>query len=100
MIVITGTISIDPAKMPEALAAIAELVPATLAEEGCNAYEFFVSPTDPSVLRVVEEWADQAALDAHFVAPHMAAFMGAMGDFGVSGTEIWRYDVAEKSRLM
>lgn len=100
MIVITGTITIDPAKMPEALDAIAELVPATLAEEGCLSYGFFTSPTDPGALRVVEEWADQAALDAHFAAPHMATFMGAMGGFGVTGTELWRYDVAEKSRLM
>ena len=67
---------------------------------GCLAYGFYTSPTVPGELRVVEEWADQAALDSHFAAPHMAAFMGAMGSFGVTGTELWRYDVAEKSRLM
>ena len=100
MIVVSGTITLGPDNVDDALAAIAELVPPTLAEEGCISYGFWHSPTEPGCFRVFEEWENQAALDGHFAAPHMAAFLGAMGGFGVTGTEIWRYDGAEKSRLM
>lgn len=100
MILVTGTITFDADKADTLLSAVAELVPATLAEEGCIDYGFWLSPTEPGVVRVVEQWADEAALNAHFATMHMATFMGAMGDCGISATDIWRHDVAQSSKLM
>ena len=85
MILVTGTITFDADKTDTLLSAVAELVPATLAEEGCVDYGFWLSPTEPGVVRVVEQWA---------------TFMGAMGDCGISATDIWRHDVAQSSKLM
>ena len=49
---------------------------------------------DEGVVRVFEEWQEQAALDAHFEAPHMAAFMGKMGGLGITGMDVKKYEVS------
>ena len=100
MIVVAGTITIDPANNPRMIELIAELVPATLAEAGNVDYGFWQSPTEPGVWHAFEEWNDEDALNSHFATPHMATFMGAMGDLGVTGVDIQRFDVSAKSKLM
>ena len=100
MIVVSGTITIDPAnndKMQELLEA---LVPATLAEDGCETYGFYHDQRAPGEWRVFEEWRDEDAMNAHMVADHLAAFMGAVGGLGVSGTAIDKYEVTAKSKLI
>jgi quinol monooxygenase YgiN len=44
---------------------------------------------------VIEKWEDDAALDAHMKAPHMAAFTGKMGGFGIQGMEVTKHRVSE-----
>lgn len=55
-----------------------EMVAATTAEEGCVTYAFAFDITTPGLMRIVEVWRDQAALDAHFRTPHMAKFQRAI----------------------
>lgn len=57
---------------------MAAQVAATEAEDGCIAYRFSVDVTDPDLLHISERWRDQAALTAHFTAPHMATFNAAL----------------------
>ena len=40
-------------------------------EEGCVRYEYFAALDEPTKLLLVEEWADQAALDSHQGREHM-----------------------------
>ena len=49
-------------------------IEATRGEPGCVHYSYAVDVLDPQVLQIREIWTDQAALEAHFRAPHMAAF--------------------------
>lgn len=100
MIVVSGTIQIDPANTGRMKELVAELVPPTRAEAGNEAYSYWQSPTEEGLWHVFEEWADEDALGAHFGQPHMAAFMGAMGELGVTGVDIQRYDVTAKNKLM
>ena len=72
MIVITGTIPTRPEKRDAAIAAMVIMQEASLAEPGCNKYQFGFASQDPALAMIVEEWVDQAALDAHFATPHMA----------------------------
>ena len=51
---------------------------ASLAEDGCEDYNFAVELADPGVIRITERWTSKAALAAHFQTPHMAEFLGAM----------------------
>jgi len=95
MIVITGKITLDPGKKDEVTAAALEMMEATRAEAGNLEYAFTWDLVDAGVLRVVEQWEDQAALDAHFESPHMAAFIGRMGSFGMTGMEVIKHQVSE-----
>lgn len=94
MLVIAGTISLDPAKREDAIAAAREMMTATQAEPGCISYTFSADLSDDGTFRLFEEWQDQAALDAHFQAPHMAAFQAKMGGFGIRGMDVKRYEVS------
>jgi len=100
MIVISGTITMDPVHLDAIVTAVATLETATTAEDGCAAYGFWQSTSIPGHFRVYEEWESSETIDAHIVSPHMATFMGAAGGFGISAMEIWRYDGAERSKFM
>ena len=99
MIVISGTIVIDPAKLDAATAAVAELETATRAEAGNIEYGFWLSHSEPGTLHVFEEWADEDAVNAHMGSDHMAAFLGAAGDFGIRSTNLSRDDVSTKTKF-
>lgn len=52
-----------------------ELVAASLADEGCIAYDLYESATRPDVLMICETWRDAAALAAHEQAPHFTTLV-------------------------
>lgn len=83
MIHVVATLTVDPARREEFLAAFAELTPLVRAEEGCLEYEATIDePTsiEPQELAgdaavvVIEKWESVSALEAHLAAPHMDAF--------------------------
>src|SRR4029450_9708154 len=71
MIVISGTITIDPAKRDVAIAAMRDLMAETRKEKGCVTYVMSGDFEDAGCIRLFEEWESQAAIDAHTQAPHM-----------------------------
>ena len=76
---VIAVIPTDPA-FDEAIAAgIADLVSATLAEEGCIAYDAFRSTAVPGVWVTIEEWRSQDDLDAHMQTPHIAKAFEVLG---------------------
>lgn len=100
MIVISGTITLDPANLDVATAACAELETATRAEAGCVAYGYWLSHSEPGTIRVFEEWEDEDSINAHMVSEPLAKFMEAAGSFGITGIELQRYDIAQKTKFM
>ncbi|ROO84860.1 quinol monooxygenase YgiN [Actinocorallia herbida] len=46
------------------------MIAPSLAEEGCLGYQPYADPHRPDRMIIVEEWADEAALDFHFSLPH------------------------------
>lgn len=52
-----------------------ELVAASLADEGCIAYDLYESATRRDVLMICETWRDAAALAAHEQAPHFTTLV-------------------------
>jgi quinol monooxygenase YgiN len=99
MLIIAGTISIDPANREIAASAADQMMEATRKEPGCAAYTISGDLSDPGSLHLFEEWQDQAALDAHFATPHMASFREAMGKFGVRSMTVSKYEVSAKGPL-
>lgn len=100
MIIVSGTIDIDPASHDAAVALANTLVEATLLEEGNITYGFWADLNTPGRFRVYEEWQDEEALNLHFATPHMGTFMESLGGLGVTGTSINRHDVSASAALM
>lgn len=67
----------NPAMRDRALDAARINRAAALQEAGCLRFDYFESVEEPGRLVFVEEWADQAALDAHFAATNFSEFMAA-----------------------
>lgn len=99
-IIVTGVIDLDPAHREAAIAAATTLMEATRAEDGCEGYTFSGDFGDPGRFYISEQWASAAAMDAHMASPHLAAFMGAMGGFGVTGASLTKWEGATGSKLM
>ncbi len=99
-IIVTGVIDLDPAKHDDAIAAMTACMEATRAEDGCEHYAFSADLADPGRFHVSEQWASQAAMDAHMATPHLAALMGQMGELGVTGASLTKWDGATSSKLM
>lgn len=47
------------------------IVDAVRAEDGCLRYEYFFPMEDEATLLLIDQWRDQAALDAHHKSPMM-----------------------------
>lgn len=99
MLIVTGVVEVSKAGVEKASTAALEMVAETLREPGCLIYEFSQVLGHATRFRVYEEWQDQAALEAHFATPHMAAFQAALGEIGVTSSEIYRVIGGEKQPL-
>lgn len=100
MLIVSGTVRIDPAKRTQLEAAFDRMREATLREPGCLAYEAYADRKDTGLLLLFEKWTDEASLQGHFATPHMAEFSAALASIGVTATEIMKYEVVNESRLM
>jgi quinol monooxygenase YgiN len=85
MLIVLAKTQVGEGALEPAMAAIADMVAASNAEEGCIAYAFTQDVLEPGILHIVEKWQDEAALAAHFATPHMATFGAAIAglDFNV-----------------
>jgi quinol monooxygenase YgiN len=99
MIIVSGTLRIDPADRDTAMKLATEMAEASRAEEGCGAYGFWEDVAEPGRFRIFEEWASAQALEEHFATPHMAAFMAGLGEVKISDMDLHRYEVDEKKPL-
>jgi quinol monooxygenase YgiN len=99
MLVIAGTIAIDPAHRQTAVEAALEMMRETRKEPGCISYVFSADLDDPGRFRIFEEWESQAALDAHFKAPHMAAFQRVVAQIGIKEMSVSKYEISSVGPL-
>jgi quinol monooxygenase YgiN len=63
-------------------------------DAGCVSYAFHRDLQDPDRYVSVEVWEDQAALDAHFQAPHLAELFAAVTDLLAGAPVIDIYESA------
>ena len=61
---------IDTDRLQEVIPLYRELVEKTKQEPLCIAYDLFIDQKDPGHFVFIEEWPDQAALDAHCQSEH------------------------------
>jgi quinol monooxygenase YgiN len=99
-ILVTGVIDLDPAQRDAAIAAMTECMTATRAEDGNEAYVFSADVNDPGRFWVSEQWASEEAMTSHMGSAHLAAFMGAIGGFGVTAASLTKWTGASAEKLM
>jgi len=61
-------------------------------EEGCNFYGLHHSRENPQVYKVLEQYVDQAALDAHGTSEHMKTIGGKLGSVMGGRPEVEYFD--------
>ncbi len=77
---IVAVLTVQDGKADEFKAVMAELGEAVRANEaGCQQYDLFTAADNPHVFYVLEQYADQAAFDAHMKSPHFAAAQPKLG---------------------
>jgi quinol monooxygenase YgiN len=100
MLIVLAKAQVGEGAMAPAMAAIAEMVAASNAEEGCIAYAFTQDVLQPGVLHIVEKWQDEAALVAHFATPHMAAFGAAIAGLDFTVIDALKFHTDEGAPVM
>jgi quinol monooxygenase YgiN len=100
MIVVMGHARLGAGEFDRLKDAMATQIAATNAEEGCLHYGFSRDVLDPDRLIISERWRDQAAIDAHFTSPHMAAFNVVLATAQVSDVSVKAYENDEVRVLM
>ncbi|MBJ30491.1 MAG: antibiotic biosynthesis monooxygenase [Acidimicrobiaceae bacterium] len=100
MIVLAGTIDFDPAHAEAMMAAVAVVVEATRAEEGCLDYVIGPDPLIAGRLNLFERWEGDEHLGAHRKADHSRTFQRALGECGMAGVSIDRYDGAAVTKIL
>lgn len=78
MILITGNVILTPEHRERMIALGAEHSARSRSEPGCLAHSCHIDVEQPDRLVFVEEWADMAAVRAHFAVPASGAFVAEM----------------------
>lgn len=98
-ILIAGTVRVPPEHLEAFRPHMLAMLEASRAEDGCFTYSYAEDVAEPGLIRVYEAWRDQAALDAHFQQPHMAAWRAAWPAFGVGERRLKLYEAASERDL-
>jgi len=99
MVIIVGTLKVDPAQRDAFVAGRIEAMKHSRAEEGCITYAITADPVEADTVIVTERWSSQAALDAHAKAMREAAKNAAPMAFKVLDRELTVYEVASSRPL-
>ena len=91
MIIIAGTVDIDPARREEALKGAKPYIDGALTQAGCLAYAWTADPELPGRIHVFEEWTDADALAQHFEDVHYRDMRAHMGQFDIRAADTNKY---------
>ena len=69
------------------------LIGPTRRESGCISYELFLNNADPSDFTFIEEWENEAALDAHLQTDHIRAGLTQLDGLLAGPPDIRRYSL-------
>ena len=93
MVIVAGTIKVNPNQRADFLASTVELVAATLAEHGCQAYTFSADPINEDNVNLFEVWEDNDALDTHLASTHLVTWYEQNGNT-IEEKDTKRYQVS------
>ena len=91
MIIIAGTVEVDPAQRDAALEAGCPHMKATRAQKGCIDYVWSPDLLVPGRIYVYERWESEDDLRAHFEGPHYLAMRDTVAAHGPRGADVLKY---------
>jgi len=100
MVVVIGTIRLAPGAVDRARPAMAQIVAASRAEDGCIAYSYAEDVLDAGLIRVAEMWRDQSVLERHFTMPHLTAWRATWPDLGISDRDLRSYRIDSELNVL
>lgn len=95
MRLIVGTVRLPAENLAAARPVMRRMAQASRAEEGCIEYVYAEDLFDAGLIHVKELWADQAALDRHFLSDHIAEWRAAWPDLGIGDRALRVYQVGD-----
>ena len=78
-------------RLNEALEAAKSLTAVSLTQDGCIAYDVFVSATRPGILLICETWMDEQALAAHSASDPFIKYVAVLNDAGTMKIEQFQF---------
>ena len=99
MIVVTGSVIARTDSFDEVRKLSLEHVRRSRAEPGCLSHAVHVDCENPLRLVFFEQWADRAALLAHFAVPASRDFVRSLQALAESATTIELYDATRLEKL-
>ena len=99
MIVVTGSVTARKDSFDQVRQLSLEHVRRSRQEPGCISHAVHVDCEDPLRLVFIEQWADRAALLAHFAVPASRDFVRALQPLAASATTLELYDATRLEKL-
>jgi quinol monooxygenase YgiN len=99
MIVVTGSVTARQETFEDARRLSLEHVHRSRTESGCISHSVNVDCENPLRLVFIEQWADRAALAAHFAVPASRKFVRALGALVASPPTLEIYDATKLEGL-
>ena len=93
MIIIAGTVDVDPEKREKALSAAEEPMRAVRAQPGCLDYVWSADPLTPGRIYVYERWETTEQLAAHLAGPNYVATRDAIASGGMRGADVAKFEI-------
>jgi len=93
---IIAKLKVKPEKVKAFTEAAKEMIEKSNKEAGCKSYQLYQDPYDNSRFVFVEEYKNQAAVDAHFASDYFKAFGPKMGELVAEPAKIKIVTVAKE----
>jgi quinol monooxygenase YgiN len=98
MIVVTGSVTAREDSLSEVRRLSLEHVHRSRAENGCISHAVHIDCENPLRLVFIEQWADQAALMAHFAVPASRDFVRALQPLAAGSATLEIYNATRLER--
>jgi quinol monooxygenase YgiN len=99
MIVVTGSVTSRDDSLAEVKTLSLEHVHRSRKEPGCISHAVHVDCENPLRLVFIEQWADRAALLAHFAVPASREFVSALRSLAAAAATLELYDATRLEKL-
>ena len=99
MLIVAGEVIVEEGATDSVRDALRTMETETRKESGCLKYAFSLDISEPTTMRIFEQWESEEALSAHMKTPHMAEFGAAVGKIKPKSMSIKVYEVGKELAL-